>query len=82
LSYLLSDKRPLMHSDLRKRIDTLVARLSLFGSKPPAANSFAKKFDAIFVTTDHCAKNYSGKEDYIETLIDSIIEQKTCMVAY
>lgn len=61
LSYLLSGRRPLMHSELGKKIDALAAKLSLFGKEAASGNGFAGKFDSIFVSTDRCTKDYAGK---------------------
>jgi predicted DNA-binding transcriptional regulator YafY len=82
LNYLLSGKRTLMHSDIKRKIEVLISKLSVFGNDAGAGNRFIEKFDSIFVNTDHCAKDYSGKEEIIETLIDSIVQQKTCVVKY
>lgn len=40
------------------------------------------KIKTLFIPQSKFAKNYSGKEEIIDTLVDAILTQKICMVGY
>ena len=49
---------------------------------PPPVFKQLDKIKTLFIPQSKFAKDYSGKEEIIDTLADAILKQKICMVSY
>jgi predicted DNA-binding transcriptional regulator YafY len=67
-------------TELEKHITSAFGKLSLFFSKE-ATEKF-EKIRVLFVSTSKFLKDYSGRENIIEQLMQATLSQETCYVTY
>jgi len=79
--YLIKgEARLYRRTEIEKKVNTVFAKLGAF-----VPEELVQKLDRIktlFVSSDNFAKDYSGKEDVIDSLTDAMLQQKTCYVKY
>jgi predicted DNA-binding transcriptional regulator YafY len=82
LHYLLSKTTLLRNTKYESSIKSLSKKLGLvIAQKNSDCGAFSKLAD-IFIFSDKIAKDYSEKEEVIDSLLDAIMKQKTCLVTY
>jgi predicted DNA-binding transcriptional regulator YafY len=79
--YLLRSEGSLLKgTELEKQTRSAFGKLAMF--LPADALSRLDKIKALFVSASKYVKDYSGKEDLIERLMDAMIKNETCYVEY
>ena len=79
--YLLRSEGSLLKgTELEKQTRSAFGKLAMF--LPTDALSRLDKIKALFVSASKYVKDYSGKEDLIERLMDAMIKNETCRVEY
>ena len=63
-------------------IKSIYEKLGILISHKQLEKYSFEKLESLFITSEKLTKDYSGKEDIIDCLMDAIIEQKTCVVTY
>lgn len=66
--------------EIEKAIDSAFSKIGLF-----ASNDLADKLNKIkscFASSSKLVKDYSGKEEIIDSLTEAMLQNKTCMVRY
>ena len=82
LHYLLSKTSLLRNTKYESVLRSLSKKLGLLISSKNANYSAYSKLANIFILSSKITKDYSGKEEIIDTLLDGIIKQQTCLVTY
>ncbi|MBW8004137.1 MAG: WYL domain-containing protein, partial [Planctomycetes bacterium] len=82
LNYLISQGSIFRHTDIEKYLFTLQEKLKAFLPHNEQLQHSLSKLDDIFIPSGKLLKNYSGKEEIIDDLIDSILLHKTCLIIY
>ena len=82
LSFLFSSYGPFKATELEKHIESLKGKLGAYLQKNGNIPLTEEKLKYLFVPSDHFLKDYSGKQELIEDLLEAIIEQKTCTITY
>lgn len=80
LSFLKGEGRLYKGTDIEKKINSAFAKIDMF-----APNGLADRLDqvkALFIPLTKFAKDYSGKENIIESLSDAMLQKKTCCIEY
>jgi predicted DNA-binding transcriptional regulator YafY len=67
-------------TEIEKHTKSAFGKLSQF--VPEDAFRKLSKIKALFVTTSKFAKDYSGKEEIIDQLMDAMLKSETCYVKY
>jgi predicted DNA-binding transcriptional regulator YafY len=67
-------------TDIERRIDSAFSKLSQF--VPREFHSRVHKLKSLFVSCKQLTKDYSGKEEIIDTLAKAMLNNKTCVVSY
>lgn len=65
-----------LEEDINSAFDKVMSSLS------PQLAAQLKKFQSLFLPNVKFAKDYSGKDDIIDSLTEAILEQKTCRIRY
>ncbi|MFC1580078.1 helix-turn-helix transcriptional regulator [Thermodesulfobacteriota bacterium] len=79
--YLLKSESALFRgTDIEKNIDSAFDKIGVF--VPQKLFDQLKKISALFVPSSKYAKDYAGKEEIIEKLMQAMLEKKTCYVKY
>ncbi len=63
-----------------ERLEGLMAKLE--HCFPEGTTQKLRRIQTLFVTTDKFSKDYSGKENVIESLSDAILSQYICLIRY
>lgn len=79
--YLLKGEASL-HSGTRLEAEALSAFEKIGAFLPGPVFKQLDKIKTLFIPQSKFAKDYSGKEEVIDTLADAILTQKICMVTY
>jgi len=82
LHYLLSKVSTLKCTEFGRVINSISKKLGLFFPEQVSSKLSFDKLESIFITDKKYIKEYSGKEEIINILIDGLIHQKTCLVTY
>src|SRR3990170_337098 len=80
LYFLKGEERLYKGTDIGKHINSAFNKIGVF-----APNGLADKIDKIktlFIPFSKFAKDYSGKERFIESLTEGMLQKKTCHVKY
>lgn len=80
LYFIRGHARVFKGTDIESNIEAAFAKLDAF-----VPEGLARKLDKIrtlFTPTAKYAKDYSGKQDIIDSLTDAIFRQQTCLVEY
>ena len=79
--YLIKgEARLYRRTEIEKKVNTVFAKLGAF-----VPTELVEKLDRIktlFVSSENFAKDYSGKEEIIDSLTDAMLQQKTSYVKY
>lgn len=67
-------------TDIERNIAAAFAKLDVF--MPDRMAHQIDRIKTLIVSTSHFSKNYSDKQDVIDTLTDAIFRQETCQVQY
>lgn len=67
-------------TDIERNIESAFTKLDTF--MPEGLAKKLEKVKTLFVPTSKFAKDYSDKQEIIETLTDAIFRQQTCLVEY
>lgn len=67
-------------TDIERKVESAFAKLDTF--MPEGLAKKLEKVKTLFVPTAKFAKDYSDKQEIIETLTDAIFRQQTCLVEY
>ena len=67
-------------TEIEKKVNTVFAKLGAF--VPPDLVEKLDRIKTLFVSSENFAKDYSGKEDIIDSLTDAMLQQKTSYVKY
>ena len=79
--YLLKgEERLYCGTDIEKTINSAFGKIGLL--LPEKTGDQLKKIKTLFILTAKFSKDYSGKEEIIETITDAILERTTCYVKY
>ncbi len=54
----------------------------ILGSLSPQLAAQTAKVRSLFIPTAKFAKDYAGKDEIIDSLVEAILQQKTCMIGY
>lgn len=80
LYFIKGHSRLYRGTDIETNIERAFSKLDVF--VPEGLSEKLEKIKALFLTADKLTKDYTGKEETIETLTDAILQQKTCLVEY
>ncbi|MBT0652348.1 helix-turn-helix transcriptional regulator [Geomobilimonas luticola] len=80
LYFLKGHAKLYRNTDIEAEIEQAFAKLDVF--VPEGLADRLDKVKTLFIPSTKFAKDYSGKEETIETLTDAILQQKTCLVEY
>ena len=80
LHLLKSDTSPFRGTEIEKHNKSAFGKLGLF--LPKDAFSNLTKIKALFVSGSKFVKDYSGKEDIIENLMEAMLKMESCYVKY
>lgn len=79
--YFIKGHASLYHgTDIETNIERAFSKLDVF--VPEGLNKKLDKIKTIFLTADKLTKDYTGKEEIIDTLTDAVLQQKTCLIEY
>lgn len=79
--YLLRSEASLLKgTDLEKHTNSAFGKFSMF--LPENGLEKLDRVKALFVSASRFIKDYSGKEDIIEQLMDAIMKKETCDIGY
>jgi len=79
--YLIKGEARLFRgTEIEKKINTVFAKLGAF--VPEELSQKLDRIKTLFVLSEKFAKDYSGKEDIIDSLTDAMLQQKTSYVKY
>ena len=67
-------------TEIEKKVNTVFAKLGAF--VPAELVEKLDRIKTLFVSSENFAKDYSGKEDIIDSLTDAMLQQKTSYVKY
>jgi predicted DNA-binding transcriptional regulator YafY len=67
-------------TDIERKVESAFKKLDTF--MPEGLAKKLEKVKTLFVPTTKFAKDYSDKQEIIETLTDAIFRQRTCLVEY
>ena len=82
LHYLMHKSATLKGTQFEDIIKAIYEKLGILISHKQLEKFSFEKLESLFITSEKLTKDYSGKEDIIDCLMDAIIEQKTCVVTY
>jgi len=80
LYFLKGESSLFKGTEIDKHTKSAFGKLSLF--VPKDAFSKLNKIKALFVSTSKFAKDYSGREEIIDQLMDAMLKRETCYVKY
>ena len=79
--YLIKgEARLYRRTEIEKKVNTVFAKLGAF--VPAELVEKIDRIKTLFVSSENFAKDYSGKEDIIDSLTDAMLQQKTSYVKY
>ncbi len=80
LYFIRSGSRMFRGTDIERNIESAFVKLDAF--MPEGISKRLDQVKTLFVVSSKYAKDYSTKQDLIETLTDAIFRQQTCQVDY
>jgi len=80
LYFIRGNARLFSGTDIEHNIESAYAKLDVF--MPEGLAKKLEKVKTLFVPTAKFSKDYSGKQDIIDTLTEAVFQQKTCLVEY
>jgi predicted DNA-binding transcriptional regulator YafY len=80
LYFIRGNRKMFNGTDIEKNIDSAFTKLDAF--MPEGLAKKLEKVKTLFVPTTKFTKDYSAKQEIIETLTDAIFRQQTCQVEY
>ncbi len=79
--YLIKgEARLYRRTEIEKKVNTVFAKLGAF--VPAELVEKLDRIKTLFVSSENFAKDYSGKEDIIDSLTDAMLQQRTSYVKY
>ena len=79
--YLIKgEARVFKGTEIERNIKSVFGKLGMF--LPDDAYRRLNKIKALFIPTSRFVKDYSGKEEIIDQLMDAIFKQETCHIKY
>ena len=79
--YLLKGEAKLYRgTEIEKIVEAAFGKIGLF--VPNRLSDQLQKIKTLFVPSSKFAKDYSGKEELIDTLTDAVLKKRTCYVRY
>nr|WP_321514451.1 WYL domain-containing protein [uncultured Pseudodesulfovibrio sp.] len=67
-------------TEIERTLDRLFSRLDAF--VPEGLFASLSKLEPLFGSSDKFAKDYSGKEAILDSLVEAMLKRKTCLVNY
>lgn len=67
-------------TEIAERLERLFIRLDAF--VPEGLGNRLQSIKSLFLADDKFAKDYSGKEEILDTLVQAMLERRTCLVEY
>lgn len=80
LYFLKGEERLYKGTEIEKKINSAFAKISLF--VPDDLSNQLEKIKSLFATSSKLSKDYSGKEDIIDSLRGAILQKKICSITY
>jgi len=80
LYFIRGNARLFSGTDIEHNIESAYAKLDVF--MPEGLAKKLEKVKTLFVSTAKFSKDYSDKQDIIDTLTEAVFQQKTCLVEY
>lgn len=68
------------NTDIEKKVDSAFAKIDAFA--PTGLSDKIQKIRTLFTSTTKFAKDYSGKEELIDNLTDTMLNKTTCLIKY
>ncbi len=79
--YLLKGESNLFGgTEIEKYIDTAFSKFNI--CMPKETKNHLNKLKQIVISKSEAAKNYSGKEEIVNVIVEAIIDQKICKIKY
>lgn len=80
LYFIKGQERLYKGTEVEKKINSAFTKLGAF--IPEGLTGNIDKIKTLFISSSKLTKDYTGKEEIIDSLTDAMLKQKTCLIAY